>query len=60
MQGVLHDRYYNIGSLEKYLVQTRSQARSNWIKLPEVHHVDKNLDPNIQPEKRLNYHLFQK
>ena len=49
MQGVLHDRYYNIGSLERYYVQTRSQARSSEIKLPEVHGVDKSLDPNLQP-----------
>ena len=27
MQGVLHERYYNIETLERYLVQTRSQAK---------------------------------
>ena len=53
MQGVLHDRYYNVGSLERYLVQTRSQARSNGIKLPKVHGVGKCLDPNILPEKQV-------
>ena len=45
---VLHENYYNIVS---YLVQTRSQARSSGIKLPEVHGMRKNLDPNIKPEK---------
>ena len=35
-----------------YLVQTRSQARSSGIKLPDVHGVRKNLDPNIKPEKQ--------
>ena len=31
---ILDDNYYNI---EKYLIQTRSQARSSGVKLPEVH-----------------------
>ena len=44
---ILNDNYYNI---EKYLIQTRSQARSSGIKLPEVHVVGKNLDPTIKPE----------
>ena len=46
---ILHDNYYNI---EKYLIQTRSQARSSGIKLPEAHGMGKNLDPNIKPEKQ--------
>ena len=41
--------YYNI---EKYLVLTRSQAKSSGIKLPEVHSMGKNLDPNMKPEKQ--------
>ena len=27
MQNILHDKYYNIGNLEKYLVQTWSQDK---------------------------------
>ena len=27
MQSILHDKYYNIGNLENYLVQTWSQAK---------------------------------
>ena len=49
MHKVLHENYYNI---ENYLVQTRSQAKSSGIKLPEVHGMGKNLDPNIKPEKQ--------
>ena len=49
MYKVLHGNYYNI---DNYLVQTRSQARSSGIKLPEVHGMGKNLDPNIKPEKQ--------
>ena len=37
MYQVLHEKYYNA---ENYLVQTRSQARSSGIKLPEVHSME--------------------
>ena len=46
---VLQENYYKI---DNYLVQTRSQTQSSGIKLPEVHGVRKNLDPNIKPEKQ--------
>ena len=46
---VLQENYYNIDS---HLVQTRSQARSSGINLPEVHGMRKNLDPNIKLEKQ--------
>ena len=48
MCQILDDKYYS----EKYLIQMRSQAKSNGIKLPEVHGVGKNLDPNLKPEKQ--------
>ena len=48
MHKVLQENYYNI---DIYLVQTRSQARSSGIKLPEVHGMRKNLDPNMKLEK---------
>ena len=50
MHKVLQENYYNIDS---YLVQTRSQARSSGIKLPEVHGMRKNLDPNIKLENNM-------
>ena len=54
MQSVLQTRYYNIGKGNpvENLVQTQSQAKSSGIKLPEVHGLDKRLDPNVQPEKQ--------
>ena len=55
MQNVLQSRYFNMGNErkeEKYLVQTRSQAKSSGITLPEVHGVYKGKDPNILPEKQ--------
>ena len=33
------------------IVQTKSQAKSSGIILPEVHGVDKGIDPNIQTRK---------
>ena len=47
MCQILDDNYYN----KKYLIQTRSQVKTSDIKLPEVHGLGKNLDPNLKPEK---------
>ena len=49
MHKVLQENYYKI---DRYLVQTRSQDKTSGIKLPEVHGMRKNLDPNIKPEKQ--------
>ena len=51
MQSILHNKYYNIGNLKKYLVQKWPQTKSVGIKLAEVHGISKELDLNIQPEK---------
>ena len=55
MQYILQSNYYNIGkeNVGKYLVQTRSQAKSSGICLPEGHGMVKGLDPNILPEKQV-------
>ena len=37
---------------EKYLIQTCSQAKMSGAKLVEVHGVQKELDPNLRPEKQ--------
>ena len=49
MHNILQENYYKIDS---YLVQTRSQARSSGLKIPEVHGMRKNLDPNMKPERQ--------
>ena len=49
MHKILQENCYNIDS---YLVQTRIQARFSGIKLPEVHDMRKNLDPNKKLEKQ--------
>ena len=37
---------------EKYLIQMCSQAKSSGTRLLEVHGVQKELDPNLRPEKQ--------
>ena len=46
------DKYNNNFGNEKYLIQMHSQAKTSGTKLPEVHGVQKELDPNIRPEKQ--------
>ena len=53
MHNVPHEKCYNIGKTEKYLVQTQTQTKSSGIKLPEIHGVRRNLDPNILPENNI-------
>ena len=36
----------------KFLIQTCSQAKTSGTKLPEVHRVRKELDPNLRPERQ--------
>ena len=60
MHNILHEKYYNIGKSEKYLVQMWSQTKSSGIKLLEVHGVSKNLDPNIPTREVENKTLKRK
>ena len=55
VQNVLQSRYYHIGEGKegKYLVQTRLQAKFSCITLPEVHGIDRGIDPNIRQEKQV-------
>ena len=50
MKAILKDKYYNVENEIKYLVQTHAQVKDKRIKLPEVHDVDKGVDPNLKPE----------
>ena len=53
---ILEDNRENFGKCnfnsEKYLIQTCSQAKTSGATLPEVHGVQKELDPNLRPEKQ--------
>ena len=37
---------------DKYLVQTRPQAKSSGVKVPEVNGIEKSLDPHVKPERQ--------
>ena len=50
MHNILQENYYKI---DGYLVQTRFQARPSGMKLPEVHCMRKNVDPNIKLENNM-------
>ena len=52
MYQVLHEKTLKYRKYQNYSVQTRSQTKSSGIKLPEVHSMRKNLDPNTLPEKQ--------
>ena len=52
MHNILHESYYNLGLMDKYIVQTQSQTKSSGIILPEVHGIKKILDTNSLPEKQ--------
>ena len=56
MRNILQERYYRIKSRrveDKYMVQTRSQAKASGVNLQEIHGVDKGLDPHIRPERQM-------
>ena len=51
----LRDRIDNENNLprkDKYMVQTRSQVRSSGIRLPEIHGVNKGINPHLKPERQ--------
>ena len=50
--GKCNNTTNDVGACEKYLIQTCSQAKSSGTRLPEVHGVQKELNPNLRPEKQ--------
>ena len=55
IRDILQEKYYNFSSMkvgDKYLVQTRSQAKSSRVKLPEVHGIEKSLVLHVKPERQ--------
>ena len=53
MHNMLHEKYYNIGKSEKYMVQMHSQTKSSGIKLPEVHSVSRIWIPTSNQKSRI-------
>ena len=58
LRSQVNNHFYRINSgtdkpkTDKYLVQTRSQAKSSGIKIPEIHGTNKGLDPHVKPGKQ--------
>ena len=55
MREVLQENYYNLGDMTEdyiYLVQTRSQAKSSGVKVPEAHGIGKSLVPHVKSERQ--------
>ena len=58
LRNQIDDHFYQISSgidqpkTNKYLVQTRSQAKSSSIKILEINVTNKGLDPHVQPGKQ--------
>ena len=46
MKAMLKEKYYSLVNESRYLVQTCSQVKDRGIKLPEVHGVDKGVNPD--------------
>ena len=60
MRDILQEKYYNFSNTkvgDKYLVQTRSQAKSSRVKGPEVHGIEKSLVPHVKPERQKSVNL---
>ena len=58
LRSQVDNHFYQINSrtdqpkTDKYLVQTRSQAKSSGIKIPEIHGANRGLDPHVKPGKQ--------
>ena len=58
LRNSLHESYHRFNNMteltdsgvDKYMVQTRAQAKSSGTKLPEVHGAKKNLNPYMKPK----------
>ena len=54
LKSLVVNQFYQINNetsqpeTSKYLIQTRSQAKSSGIKLPEIHHTNKGLNPHVK------------
>ena len=58
LRNQVDNHFYQINSrtdhpkTDKYSVQTRSQAKSSGIKIPEIHGANEGLDPHVHPGKQ--------
>ena len=60
LKGLSCEQFYWFNSMtiiseteiNKCLIQTRSQAKSSVIKVPEIHGINKGLNPHVKPERQ--------
>ena len=60
LRRVLSENYYMLDNTtdtakietDKYLVQNRPQTKSSKVTVPEVHGIDKGLNPHVKPERQ--------
>ena len=60
LKSLASNHFYQFNSMNetyetetnKYLIQTRSQAKSSGIKVPEIHGVNKGINPYIKPGRQ--------
>ena len=58
LKNLVGNQFYQINNeinqpkTSKYLIQTRSQAKSSGIKLPEIHSTNKGLNPHVKPGRQ--------
>ena len=54
MLEIVKEGYNNIHvpEIEKYMIQTRSATQPSRVKMPEVHGTDKDVNPNLIPQKQ--------
>ena len=58
LRDQVSDYFYHIDNeiilprKDKYLVQTKLQVRSSGVRLPEIHGVNKGINPHIKPERQ--------
>ena len=57
MHAILKDRYSNVGSDSRHLIQMHSQAKASGIILPDAHVVDKYVGPNVKTRKTKYWNL---
>ena len=60
LKSLSHEHFYQFNNMtriseteaNKYLIQTRSQAKSSGIKVPQIHGVNKGINPHVKPERQ--------
>ena len=60
MKSLVSNHFYPVNSMNeisetetnKYLIQTRSQAKSSGIKILEIHGINKGINPHIKPGRQ--------